>query len=706
MDTIYTANFFPVSSIPLTSLVGHRIRGLSPGPRRSTRFPVRRPLRVAFVLLAVATIFRLWTIQHARFTGDESDYWVKSRRVAIGRYAPVFGPEITGSEANLPGPAYYYLMAAPQALGASPYFGSIFVVLGHALAAWLLFLLARRAAGDRAGLIALALVMFAPWDVLYADRIWGSCVVPIWGALSLYAAVQSRSSGRWQAVLLFLCLVLPQLHLSVPILWLACAMILVLRPPEKLAWRWIALGIGLAFLAYLGPLISELRNDFVNTRTILSKGTGGESWDVAKKVPFQVFGYAIGYASSEIGYHFAKGYWGGNFDDVAAYFTRAGWQRYFTQHGLVLGALGVTSLLLALAAWLDTIVHTGKRTLAAVKARRRDALDLGDVLTIAILAGLFGGAMLMMLAKKRYFPHYANILVPIALWPAVAALDRWWSKRRVVVGALLAITATSMFFACVRYYRNVDTLNGLGNTIDMVGYVLEDDAPVRIDFTYFHNIYAWSVIADALYGERLPNHAGAPIRYRVHNRERFEGDPGAGQKVFGGVLLERTPPRGDKTAIGSDAFRRPNDFEVRAIAADGTERRCVRRGEKCFYGDHPWQHFAPDFLTIGARLEPVLFLHPIKDATVEASLPIPPEQRRGVLKVALSDDATRSDNREPVLVTLSRGDELLGRTRAENRPGFVRLPFTLTATGAPDLTVGITTAHDGARIFAFDIVFE
>lgn len=660
-----------------------------------------------WALLAVTAVFRLWATQHARFTGDEADYWVKSRRVALLEYRPVFGPEITGSEANLPGPAYYYLMAVPQALGASPFFGSVFVVLGHVLAAFLLYLLARDAAGHHAGLIALALVMFAPWDVLYADRIWGSCVVPIWGALSLYAAVRSRTSGPWLAVLLFLCLVLPQLHLSVPILWLACGTILVLRPPARIPWKWVAIGVGLAFLAYLGPLISELSTGFANTKTILTKGTGGEPWEIARKVPFQVMGYAVGYASSEIGYHFARGYWGGNFDDYAAYLTAAGWGRAFQRDGAILGALGVLSVVLAFVTWGATLVRTARRSIVALRTRDRSALDLSDVLTLALFAGLFGGAMLMMLAKKRYFPHYANILVPIALWPTAAALARWFERRRWVVIGLLAATATSMFFACVRYYRQVDTLNGLANTMNMVGWVLEDDAPARVDFTYFHNAYAWAVIADEYYDKRLVTHPRAPVRYVVHNRDRFDAEPPPGGRVFGGVLVERTPPRGAEGAsVGSEVRRDFARFTVEAIHPDGTRRACVRSGDRCVYGDYEWQHFAPDFIQIGGRLEPVLFMHPIKDATVAATYPIPEGKTKGVLSVALSDDATRSDNRAPVEVTLSQGPVTLGTTRAENRPGFVKLPFALTSTGADSVTVGITTVHDGARIFAFDLAFE
>jgi hypothetical protein len=143
----------------------------------------------------------VWAVGHARFTGDESYFWATARNIATFEAAPVYGPPLTGSSAFHPGPIFYYLMAIPQRIGTSPWIGGIFVVLLHALSAWLLFLLARAARGERAGLVALALLAFAPWDVLYADRIWLSCVAPVWGTLVLYAAARGVVAG-WQGVLI------------------------------------------------------------------------------------------------------------------------------------------------------------------------------------------------------------------------------------------------------------------------------------------------------------------------------------------------------------------------------------------------------------------------------------------------------------------------------------------------------------------------
>lgn len=666
----------------------------------------RRTLLALLSLLLVAAALRGWATDFARFTGDESDYWAKSRWVATGDFVPVYGPEITGTAAKLPGPAYYYLMAVPQALSASPRAGSYFVVGIHVLAGLMLFALGRRARGDRAGLLALALFAVAPWDVLYADRIWGSCVVPAWGALSLYAAVRARDSGVWQATLLFSLLVLPQLHLSVPVLWAACGAILLLRPPKKWHWGALAIGLVLTVLAYGPPLLAELRSDFANSRTILAKGGGAEPWDYATGNPLRVLGYMVLYGSSEIGYHFARGYWGGGFDNAAAYFSGAGWSRFFEQHGAALGAAGAVSILLSLVGWLVAAGDATKASLRALVQRRRDALDLDRVLTVALLVGFVGGGLLLMLARKRFFPHYANILMPIALWPIASGLDRLWAKAprpgRLALGAALALSLGAMVTNVVRYYRTVDGLNGLGPTLAMVEHVLEDGARARIDFTHFRNTYAWNMVARTRFGRDIP--AGREVRWRVVNHAPHTGEIPAGAKRFGPVLLQRTPPEGRVNLGGSRVRQEYRRFAVDVVWPDGRTRACGPFASgRCAYGDEPWRHFGPETMTLGGQPRPLLFLHPVQGATVRAAYPVASEVRQGQLRYGLSDGAVGSNNRAPVKIRITEGDRVLATAEATNRPGLHALPFTRTATRAGAIRLEIETENEGARIFGFDL---
>ena len=89
---------------------------------------------------------------------------------------------------------------------------------------------------------------------------------------------------------------------------------------------------------------------------------------------------------------------------------------------------------------------------------------------------------------------------------------------------------------------------------------------------------------------------------------------------------------------------------------------------------------------------------------VAAKIPVPAGVRAGELRYALSDDATRSNNRAPVDITVRAGRAVLARAAADNRPGLRRLPFTLT--GSTALTLEIRTANDGARVFGFDVAWK
>ncbi len=661
-------------------------------------------LVAALVLVLAGVVLRGWAVDHARFTGDESGYWALSRQLATFDHLPMYGPEITGSAAHLPGPMYYYFMALPQRLGASPRFGSWFVVLLHGLCAWLLFLVARRARGDRAGLIALALVAFAPWDVLYADRIWGSCVVPIWGTVGVYAALRSADDSRWLTPLVFVCLVLPQLHLSTPVLWGTVGMILLLRPPERWSWRALGLGVALTVLAYAHPIYGELTSGFANTKTILSKAGGSSAAADVLLTPVKVFGYAVLYASSDISYHFARGYWGGGFDDPARFATWAGWQGWFRGQGVQWGVAGLVSIGLAVALWAGALVGVLRRGVEAVRARTR--LDLDVTLTLGLLAGLLAGSGLMMFAKKGYFPHYANIIMPMLLWPAVSALDGALESRwlRWPTLAALAVSMVAMLHSCVKYYTEIDSLNGLGATMAMVGDLVEEPTPVTVRFDHFHNAYAWSLVAKHYYGKQPDVRPNAPVTYRVRNAARHGGDVPEGSTLHGSVLLERSSRLVPAKKPGQvlSGYRQWRSATVRSIANDGTERPCKDLGRSCQFGEHPWQHFAPESMVIGGRDQPVLFMHPIRHQVVQARFAIPKGATRGELRYALSDASFASGNDAPVQVRLRVDDHVVASADAGRQPGLHPLSFTVSSTAAT-VAVEITCENDGARVFGFDL---
>ena len=459
----------------------------------------------------------------------------------------------------------------------------------HALTALLLARVAWLARGPRAATLAMALAAFAPWDVLYGDRIWGSCVVPVWGALAIYGSARAREQPRWLGAVVFLALVLPQMHLSSPILWAACAVIVALRRPARWPWRALGVGLGLVVLAYLPTLLAEFRSDFANTHRILNRAGGNAPWSEALWAPVKVFAYAVLYGSSEIGYHWARGYWGGGFSEAEAYLTARGLGRWLHQHGPGLAAAHAVSVALAAVGWgvgLRSTVRAivgqtrhgtsvGQSRAGTSVDRNRPSLDLETVLTLGLLAGLTVGAVLMVVARKRYFPHYANILMPMVLAPMVFGLDRLAARSwaRLGVSAAVAVSMLAMLIGTARYYLTIDALNGLGPTLAMVDRVAEDSAAAQVRFTHFNNGYAWQVLARGVHGRSL---SGGPtaVQYTVHNARPHQG--AAPHRRHG----TRPGP-----AAASASVQRPRTAGQPAVAIDSGHRHSSPRSDAKLYLD-------------------------------------------------------------------------------------------------------------------------
>lgn len=491
----------------------------------------RRALGLGIALLAVGFFFRAWAVGHARFTGDESWFWATARNIATFQAAPIYGPSMTGSGANHPGPIFYYLMALPQRLGPSPWWGGLFVALLHTLSSALLGLLAWRARGVRAGLIALALVAFAPWDVLYGDRIWLSCVAPVWGAIMLYAATR-LDDPRMQGVLVFFALTCPQLHMSAPLVWCAAAVLAAGTPrPFVLARKAVAIGVGLTVLAYLAPLVNELTHQFSNTRAILSEGGGKEAWSDVAWTPARVLGYAILSGTSEIGYHFETGYWR-PFKEGAAYFSRAGAVAWWARHGALWGGLTLLTIAVAAVAWV-------RATVSMVRAWRSGPLSLDARVTLALLVGLLSATALLVVARKGFFPHYTNLLMPLLLWPVIGLVDVAMARWRAVSFGVLAAIMLAMASSSARYYLDVDRRNGLDATTAMVERAMTGPQPIEVHFDGFYNRFAWEMLANTGYKRGLPLGSPPAVRYRVRNAAVADGSPlPEGATLQDGVVME------------------------------------------------------------------------------------------------------------------------------------------------------------------------
>ncbi len=144
-------------------------------------------------------------------------------------------------------------------------------------------------------------------------------------------------------------------------------------------------------------------------------------------------------------------------------------------------------------------------------------------------------------------------------------------------------------------------------------------------------------------------------------------------------------------------------IQVQAEHPDRRIERCRfdgKRGPGCYYGPEGWHHFGPEHLEVGGKWRPLLFLHPIRGQTVRAWIRVPKNATKAVFSFGLTDAAVRSPNPHPLHLRLLQGKRLLHELDLK-AAGLLTLEPTLSGTAA--LTLELTTADDGARVFGFDV---
>lgn len=501
----------------------------------------------------VVGLFRLPVLDQARFTGDEAYFWATARSIAVGGFRPLYGPPVTGSAALHPGPAFYYLMALPQLFGASPWQGSAFVAGLHGLGAACFFVWARTWASSVASGVAVLLLSVSPWASVYGDRIWLSCVTPVWAMVTLMLAGWALREDRWarsaQAGTVAMLVLGPQFHLSAPLI---AVVVVVWWWKRRSALRGgaavVGVGLLLGLLGYAPTLWHELCHGFeqyeqlwrnqAEAATLPSPG-----WTDALRALL----YPVLFATAEIGFHFARGYWQ-PVGEVAMYVHREGAAAWLARHGWGEGALVLWSVAISVWAWAGALKGALLRGAAGDDRMHRAGGGEGReearpyrAIVVALGAGIGAAVLLLGLLHKGFYPHYVNTFLFPAFLPLALGWDRIWGRG--AVGRGLAITSLigvflGMGLVRARYYRTVDALNGLGPTRAMVARYHELARSARLRFRDFDNTFAWRMLARYEHGVEWGRAADAPVCLEVDNSGAVAVEaPGPDVEAFGPVWV-------------------------------------------------------------------------------------------------------------------------------------------------------------------------
>jgi hypothetical protein len=509
--------------------------GLGVSPQRLTAYRqalqswARNPLSRANLVATVATLallggllLRIWSIQQARFSGEEAWFWSIGRDIATGTSFPVLGHPITGSSARHPGAAFFWLLGLTQLAGPSPLAAFAAVSLGGWVALALLSLAVARAFGRASGLAFFLLASASPWWVVYTNSAWPGYLLPTVCALVLLclASIADRpGSGVAARVgLAFLLVIGFQLHLSLLHTWLiTLAVVVYFRPRLGRAFL-VGAAIGLA--CYVPYLVDEIRHGFSNTLAIAHRSQGGARSMVG--LAGLLFDF-VAFSTTDVSYLWNQGFWH-PFDPFAFYggrgladtagFLRRGGPAPIGWAALVAGWAFTVGAWIWFAATIRRRLRAGGRT-------------TGNLLVIACLVAVAGIPLLYLLSGKGGYPHYVNAVLPLAFLPPALALGKLLGHRAARWGAIayLVVFAAGGVFALRGYYA-VDSRWSVPQSTAAVAFILdrtqEPDGrrrPFRLEFGFapsFPSSYA--LLAKHVYRAPFLATGAAADTFRVEAR--------------------------------------------------------------------------------------------------------------------------------------------------------------------------------------------
>ncbi len=231
------------------------------------------------LLLLIAAFLRLWRIaDFTQFRGDQGVAGVVIYEALQNKQIPLTGPTVSTGE--LPGPAYYYLIALPLILSNfNPLVPAImFAVLGVVTVA-LLYYLGSRMFGRAAGFLIAALYALSPPVVEKSRNMWNPTAIPFFVMLVLLAFYKIHKEKKLSYILLSACSIgiLVQLHYTnaLWILWTIALWVYeyIKNKDTKKNRKFIlwSLGAILAFFVPLFPfLFYEVGHQFIDVREVFT----------------------------------------------------------------------------------------------------------------------------------------------------------------------------------------------------------------------------------------------------------------------------------------------------------------------------------------------------------------------------------------------------------------------------------------------------
>lgn len=478
------------------------------------------PILLGISLFVLAAGVRLTLVSTARFSDDEADFFQMGRGIVAGKFFPELGTPLTGGRARNPGPLLYYVAALGQLGGPWPEAQNGMMALLGALAVVFVWWALRTEFSLFAASFSAVALAVAPWHVLYSEHLSNVPLLGFFSAVTLWATmkVRRKSSSPWIALVVLFAALMPQLHLSCPILWVAFAYLLK-DHFAKVSVRWAILGGVAAGICYLPYVHHELTTNFSNLANYSNERSSGMRGRAFLPVPL----YLLRFLTLDTSDFEMAGYWE-TYSQPEALRAAFGGTAVRPFHPLRLFAL-IVSLGLAGVAWV-----------AAFRKPDARARDYRNAVLWAVGADV---ALLAIGGKSDFYSHYVQPLVYFPFLLLSAAVVRWEKYRRYFVAALLVfvIGATE---SVQTISRRLDAKNGLGVQRTVLAKMVSENSPVELKFGFRSSLPPYVVLSRELYGRELAFSNNAFRRYFLADDNSVVPEGFTGEEKVGPVRIFRT----------------------------------------------------------------------------------------------------------------------------------------------------------------------
>lgn len=227
---------------------------------------------LSWSLILLFITISIYTLPNSMYLADQAEHFSRALDYITLQDLTPLGPNISGTQAHIPGPAYYLLISLPLLIYKSPFSSVLIIILLHTLAMILWEVQGRKCGLNSNFRFIVILIGGFSWAAIaFSTHIWNPNLFFIITTLIFisFLKIKSNTASGWWVVLLPVVSVAPQFHLTGLIYW---PFVIIMCLLFKLAPRgkYFVYGILFAIIIWIPYLSYEIVTSFHNTKAMLS----------------------------------------------------------------------------------------------------------------------------------------------------------------------------------------------------------------------------------------------------------------------------------------------------------------------------------------------------------------------------------------------------------------------------------------------------